>query len=168
MGKRLPKTELLKEIDVEKSKLDALLERLDASDMTKNGVTPGGWSVKDILAHLVGWQDMLFGWFEAGERGETPDVPGRGLSWRETPKLNELIYRDHADRPLADVIEDFEQGHKKMLGLIDTVSESDFVETGRYAWAGTSWCLSDYVRANTASHYRWASGHIRRWAKTRA
>ena len=167
MGKRLSKADLLKEIEVEKEKLDALLEGLDAASMTKKGVTPGGWSVKDILGHLIGWQMMMLGWYEAGERGEAPEVPGRGVTWRETPKLNELIYRDHVDRPLGEILGDFVQWHKKMLELIDATPEIDFIRVGRYSWAGPSWCLSDYVRANTASHYKWASNHIKRWLRAR-
>jgi hypothetical protein len=52
-----------------------------------------------------------------------------------------------------------------MLKLIDEVPDADFVAVGRFAWAGPTWSLSDYVRANTASHYRWAGNHIRKWRR---
>jgi hypothetical protein len=32
--------------------------------MTRAGVTPGGWSVKDIIAHVVDWQDRTLCWYE--------------------------------------------------------------------------------------------------------
>jgi hypothetical protein len=163
MGKRLSKEALLAEIEIERSKLDRLLSDLTLEQMTEPGVTPGGWSMKDILAHLIGWQRMNLSWYMAGERGEEPEVPGYGLTWRETPKLNSIIYGEHRGRPLKEVLDEFKSSHEKMLDLIGTVTDSDLVAIGRYRWAGPSWTLSDYIRANTASHYRWASNHIKKW-----
>ena len=83
MGKRLPKAELLQEIGVERSRLDALLEQLTPRQMTQGGATLAGWSVKDILGHLIGWQQMNLDWYAAGLRGETPEMPAPGLTWRD-------------------------------------------------------------------------------------
>lgn len=165
MGKRLPKGALLDEIAIERRKLEDLIRQLTLEAMTEPGVTPGGWSVKDILGHLIGWQRMNLSWYKDGERGEDPDVPGYGLTWNETPKLNSIIYHEHRDRDINDVLTEFESSHKKMLDLIDTVSDADLVRLGRYRWTGPSWTLSDYIRANTTSHYRWASKHIKRWMR---
>jgi len=57
MGKRLRKAALLEEITVERAALDAAIASLSSREMTRAGVTPGGRSVKDILAHVVDWQD---------------------------------------------------------------------------------------------------------------
>jgi hypothetical protein len=72
MGKRLPETELLSEVARERRALDDLLAGLSPHQMTTEGVTRGGWSVKDILAHLVEWQRMNLDWYAAGLRGEKP------------------------------------------------------------------------------------------------
>ena len=53
MGRRLRKADLLEEIDRERRALDEALAGLSPRQMTKAGVTRGGWSVKDVLA-LVG------------------------------------------------------------------------------------------------------------------
>ena len=52
MGKRLARRELLQEIKVEREALNTLLKQIKPRQMTLPGVTPGGWSVKDILAHV--------------------------------------------------------------------------------------------------------------------
>jgi hypothetical protein len=49
MGKRLAKRELFQEIKVEREALNTLLKQIKPRQMTLPGVTPGGWSVKDIL-----------------------------------------------------------------------------------------------------------------------
>jgi hypothetical protein len=163
MGKRLTKSELLAEIRVEREALDGLLRGLTGRQMTQRGVTTAGWSVKDILGHLVGWQQMNLGWYEAGERGERPAVPAPGLSWKDVRKLNDMIYRRHRSRSLHAVRKDYDTFHRRMLELIDRVTEGALVQVGRYSWAGPTWSLSDYIRANTASHYRWAQKHLRKW-----
>ena len=165
MGKRLPKAELLREIGVERDRLDALLERLTPRQMTQGGATLAGWSVKDVLGHLVGWQRMNLDWYAAGLRGETLEMPAPGLTWRDIRTLNDRIYRQHHRRSLEAVLADYRAYHRKMLDLIEAVPDRDFVAVGRFAWTGPTWTVSDYVRANTASHYRWASRHIRRWLK---
>jgi hypothetical protein len=165
MGKRLTKPDLLAEITAERTALDGLLGRLTPRQMTRSGVTAGRWSVKDILGHLIGWQQMNLSWYEAGQRGETPAVPAPGLTWKDVRQLNDRIYRRHRRRPLQDILQDYEAFHQRMLRLIDAVPDDDFVRVGRFAWAGPTWTLSDYVRANTASHYRWDRNHIRRWLR---
>jgi hypothetical protein len=161
MGKRLPKSELLEEIRLERQALDKLLRELKPRQMTRGEVTAAGWSVKDILGHLVSWQQMNLDWYEAGERGHNPAVPAPGLTWKDLRKLNAMIYRKHHRRSLRAVLNDYETFHRRMLELIQKVPDSDLVRVGRFSWAGPTWSLSEYIRANTASHYRWACKHIR-------
>jgi hypothetical protein len=167
MGKHLPKAELLEQIGVERSKLDALLKQVTPRQMTQVGATAAGWSVKDILAHLIAWQQMNLDWYATGLRGETPDIP---KTWSNIRKVNDQIYRKHHRRSLKAVLADYNAFHQKMLELIEEVPERDFATVGRLTWTGLTWTLSDCIRWNTASHYRWASKHIKKWlrAQTKA
>jgi hypothetical protein len=165
MGRRLPKVELLKEIHLERIALDDTLALVTPRLMTKAGVTRGGWSVKDILAHLVEWQQMNFNWYEAGLRGEKAAMPAPGYTLREIPRLNQAIYRKHHRRPLGAVLNDYRSYHERTIALIESLPDSDLVTLGRFSWTGPSWTLSDYLRASTAAHYLWARTRIRRWWK---
>jgi hypothetical protein len=161
MHRRLSKAELLQEIGVERSRLDALLEQLTPRQMTQAGATLAGWSVKDILAHLIAWQQMNLDWYATGLRGETPEIPRPG----DIRKLNDRIYRKHRRRSLKAVLADYHAFHQKMLELIEEVPDRDFAALGRIAWTGPTWTLSDCINWNTASHYRWACKHIRKWLR---
>jgi len=168
MGKRLRKPELLKAIDLERSALDDTLALLSRRQMTQSGVTCGGWSVKDILAHLAEWQQMNLNWYAAGLRGESPELPAPRLTWREIPRLNQMIYRKHHRRSLQAVLHDYRSNHDRIVALIKTLSDSELITLGRFSWTGPSWTLSDYFRANTAAHYLWAHKRIRHWLRAQA
>jgi len=168
MGRRLPKRDLLKEIQTERSALDGTLSHLTRRQMTQAGVTRGGWSVKDILAHLVEWQQMNFDWYEAGLRGEKPAMPAPGFTLRELPRLNQMIYRKHHRRPLGDVLDDYKINHDRTVELIQSLSDEDLITLGRFSWIGPSWTLSDYLRASSAAHYLWARKRIARWRRAQA
>ena len=163
MGKRLRKQELLSEIRVERTALDDALTPLTPRHMTMAGVTRGGWSVKDVLGHLVEWQRMNLNWYAAGLRGQKPAMPAPGYTLRELPRLNEMIYRKHHRRSLQAVLRDYRTYHERVVALIEALPDADLVTLGRFSWTGPSWTLSDYLRASTAAHYLWARTRIRRW-----
>ena len=163
MGKRLRKTALLSEVRRGRTALDATLALLTPRQMTTSGVTRGGWSVKDILAHLVEWQQMNLDWYAAGLQGEKPAMPAPGYTLRELPRLNEMIFRKHHGRSLQAVLSDYRTYHERVVALIETVAEADLVTLQRFSWTGPSWTLSDYLRASTAAHDLWARTRIRRW-----
>jgi hypothetical protein len=167
VGKRLPKRELFQEIRTEREALNALLQRIKPQQMIQRGVTPGGWSVKDILAHILGWQDHLLKWHETELRGETPAVPAPGMTWRDLKRFNGMIYQEHRRRALQAVLRDFETFHGRMIQLVEVTPEADLLTVGRFQWMGPTWTLSDYCRAETASHYRWARKWIRPWLRAR-
>src|ERR1035437_5839583 len=117
--------ELLQEIKVEREALNALLKQIKPRQMTVPGVTPGGWSVKDILAHVAGWQGKVLEWHEAEQRGETPAVPAPGLTWRDLKCFNERIYQEHRRRSPEAVLLDYEVFHNRMIALIENTRSEE-------------------------------------------
>lgn len=162
-GRRLRKKELLSEIQRERNALDDALALLSPRQMTVAGATRGGWSVKDILGHLIEWQRMNLDWYAAGLRGEKSAMPAPGYTLRELPRLNAMIYRKHHRRSLQAVLRDYRTYHERVVELIEALPDADLVTLNRYSWTGPSWTLSDYLRASTAAHYLWARKHVRRW-----
>src|SRR5512134_1870441 len=114
MGRRLRKQDLLAEIRVERAALDQTLALLTPRQMTMPGVTRGGWAVKDVLAHLVEWQQMNLNWYAAGLKGEKPAIPAPGFTLRELPRLNAMIYRKHHRRSLQAVLRDYRSYHERV------------------------------------------------------
>jgi hypothetical protein len=122
--------------------------------------------VKDVLAHLSEWEQMVLGWYKAGRRGQVPHTPAEGFSWGQLPALNQQIYEKHRDRPLDDVLKQFRASYRQMLKAVQGLSEEDLFTPGRYAWAKKN-TLGAYITSCTSSHYRWARTEMRKGLKAR-
>ncbi len=165
-GAFLNKESLLERIHTERRRLQQNLDTLAPEQLGKAGVI-GHWTVKDILAHLVDWEQRLIGWYQAGLRGEQPEVPAPGLTWAELDRLNERIYQEYRHRPLDDILQAFATSYRQVLQMADGIPEDDLFVPGRYDWLGEE-NLSGFILANTANHYRWAKQAIRNWLKSTA
>ena len=118
------------------------------------------YSVKDILAHLVDWEQRFINWYHAGIDGKTPETPARGYTWRELPRLNQSGYENHKDDPLEDVLQQSQTSYREIFNLIQGMSEEEIFEINYYTWTGRS-PLLHWIAGNTSSHYVWARRNIR-------
>ena len=165
MPRPTSKDDLLTAIEKERGALETLLETLPDEQMTDPGVV-GDWSVKDVLAHLVEWEQMVLGWHRAGLRGETPEIPAPGFKWNQTPQLNQHIYEKHRNRPLDKVLEQFGTSHQEILGVIQALSNEELFTAGQFAWTKKN-TLGTYMVSATSSHYLWARKEIRKGLKAK-
>jgi len=153
------KRELLESIRTTRKLLEKKFSKLTAKQM----VWPGSmddWSVKDILAHLVDWEQRFIEWYKAGKKGDIPETPAPGYTWRELPKLNQKGYLHHKDETLEKVQEQFEKSYQEITKLVEGMTEQEIFEAKYYEWTGES-PLLPWIAANTSSHYNWARRNIR-------
>lgn len=118
------KATLLAKLDNEWSRLEELLAQLTPSEMEQPGVDHE-WSVKDILAHLTAWDQRGMGWIAAAAGGETPLIPEAGKTWDDADALNAATYQANLDRPVYEVLADFQQAHRCLVAQIEALSEDD-------------------------------------------
>jgi hypothetical protein len=160
MSRPQTKTDLLVETETEYAALEQFLAGLSPTQMTAPGAL-GDWSVKDVLMHLVEWQSMFFTWYEAGLRGESPQMPAPGYKWNQLPALNHAIYLRFEGVPLEEALGQFRASHRQTLALVQALSPEDLTQPGRYAWAGKH-ALCGFFSSNCGSHYRWARAAMRK------
>ncbi|MBI5961545.1 MAG: ClbS/DfsB family four-helix bundle protein [Chloroflexi bacterium] len=160
------KKDLMAEFQAERQKLAQLLAGLSEDQMVQPGVCEG-WSVKDILAHVTVWEQMVLGWYRAGRRGENPKTPADDLKWSETPILNQRIYEQYRDTPLAEIRAQYETTHQAMIETVQTMSEEELFTPKFYAWTNTT-LLFRYVWSSTGAHFNWARTEIRKWIKAQS
>src|SRR6202521_5973988 len=103
MGTSLSKTQLLTELRTEQAAWEALLAEIGQAHMTQPEVA-GGWSIKDIVAHLTGWSRRSGLRFQALLRHEPDFAPPWPPDLREDDEINAWMYEANRNRPLADVL----------------------------------------------------------------
>ncbi len=155
--------ELYQAIDHERARLNQALAPLTETEMVQPGACED-WSVKDILAHLVDWEQRGLRWYRAGLQGEVPQLPDENYNWRQTPELNHAIYLKYQDLSLDEVLELVEASFKETMTAVNGMTEEELFTPEVYEWTGTH-TLATFVNANTAAHYRWASALIRKFTR---
>ncbi len=163
MVKQTSKDQLLKDIHTERRRLEKNLSVMRAEDMIQPGVT-GIWSVKDILAHLVTWEQLFLDWYHTGVQDRTPDTTPVGMCQKSMDALNQQIYEKNRWRSLDDILVEFHASHQQIVTVIEAIPEEDMFVHGRFHWTGTL-TLADYIAGNTCNHYAWAKSQIRKWTK---
>lgn len=125
----MKKSELTERMRATRAEFERLLAELEPDQMTRSGVA-GGWSVKDMLAHIAWYQREeaeLFGetGVEASLLWEVPQEP-----------RNEMLFEQNRDRPLDAVLTEFRQAFEKLLAVVERLSDEDLNTPGRFP--GTS------------------------------
>ena len=146
------------------SSLFELVEGIDLGDRMIPGVN-GQWSVKDILSHLHVWHTMMYGWYALGSKGEKPDIPAKGYTWKTTPDLNQKIFEEHKGDSYETVVENLQASHKKIMRLISSHTDDELFTKKKYAWTGST-SLGAYLISATSSHYQWAIDLIKKWQRS--
>ncbi len=130
MGTSLSKTQLLAELRNEQAAWEALLDEIGEAHMTQPDVA-GGWSIKDIVAHLTGWCRRSVRRFQALLNHKPDFSPPWPLELREDDEINAWIYEANRDRPLADVLSDSREVFQQLVETLDAISRDELQDLGR-------------------------------------
>jgi len=84
MPKLTTKNQIIETAQTERGLLEQLLANLTPEQMTQPNIV-GNWSTKDILGHLVEWEQMVVKWYQAGIKGKVPAVPSEEYNWGQLP-----------------------------------------------------------------------------------
>ncbi len=159
------KAELLAFGEAEYKRLQAELEQW--SDEQLHSLTVhDDRTAKDVLAHLVDWQQLMFGWLDEADAGRSPAIPAEGYSFKQLPELNQRLFERSRHKPLATVREQLAQSHARALALIAAYDADALEDNRRLPWKGTA-NLASYFASITSSHYVWAIDLLRK-ARRRA
>jgi len=148
-------------MDAECARLTVLVSRVPNALWASSRVNSAGWSLKDVLAHVADWAERCDRWCGLGETSAGITPPARGFKWNQTRELNHAIYMKRRRHAIDRVLRGFEAGHAALRAHAATMSESDLLGIGRFAWCGKTWSVAKHIRANTSCHYRWAGKHFK-------
>ena len=154
------KAELQIQAQTNFQKLLEIVDRLPEDKLEEGGVCEK-WSVKDILAHLQAWHEMLLEWYEGGVQGGKPSFLPAGYTWKDTPKVNEDIYQQYKEEQFAEIFQKLKRSHERVGEIINRHSDEELFTKKHYAFTGST-SLGAYLISATSSHYDWAIGLLKK------
>ena len=146
------KQDLLRQADEELIALQATVAGLSDAALTQ--VWLGAWSVRDILAHMAGWQRELIPVLERLARGEKPIA--NGVSYDDVDGWNAQFVAERAGLSPAAVLKELEASHRDFVAAARSVADERFAP-GKTA--------TKIVDLNGPHHYREHANQIRDWRR---
>jgi hypothetical protein len=109
------------------------------------------WSVKDILAHIVSWEEYTLLDFQRVARGHMPALAS--FNQRDVDSFNALVMSLRRDFPLGQVMDELEANRKATIGALLALPDERLAQ-GQFAriWASI-----------TAGHDHEHAEDIRKW-----
>ncbi len=163
------KSALLAQIDHERAFWEQLVAEVGEEHMLVPGAT-GRWTFKDVVAHLNGWRINTLARLDAALHGRAPGAPPWPAHLREEEDVDEInawIYQAYRDRPLRDVLDEYQRSFFAMRDAANALSERDLTEPGRYDWMkGES--LASTITASFGHLHEEHESALRDWLNQRA
>lgn len=119
--------ELVVRIREERAALEAVIRPLSESELVRPRVE--GWSIKDHLAHIAVWERVLVGKHLEGRTfadaaGMDPATVAATIEMTAETSLNEWFYTRDRNRPLAEVLTEFEAAHREVLRAVGQLRDA--------------------------------------------
>lgn len=122
--------------------------------------------IKDIVAHLMAWQQRSIARMEAALRNTEPEYPGWPAeldpeSDEDLDRVNAWIYQRYQGQTWVSVHRTWREGFLHFIELAEAIPERDLSEVGRYRW------LEEYplsaVLIGSLEHHK---EHAENWPST--
>jgi len=123
----MKKSELLSWLQEEYQQWEAFLEQIGPERMDQPGVN-GDWSMKDIVAHLTGWQPRLITRIQAAQRGEPEPPPPWPAHLQTEDEVNAWIYESNRGRSVREVLDESHQVFQQLLAVIEGLPDDILIE----------------------------------------
>ena len=156
MSEILDKLTFIKKVQKAHEEWQSLLAEVDKSRMTEPGL-PGGWSVKDVIAHITWYEREMIGMLKAMA------LEGSDLWQFPQDERNVPIYEENKDRPLEEILSEAEQVYDQLFEAISSLSDDELVDPSHFRYMPDEWIPWDVMAGNTYKHYYQHIPDIREW-----
>ncbi|HEX5692230.1 MAG TPA: ClbS/DfsB family four-helix bundle protein [Roseiflexaceae bacterium] len=146
------KAELLERTQQEYDKLDRALAGLSEAQISAS--PDGDWSIKDLLAHIAAWQQILLR-FHVGKQPFAEAAPGIGVDYAssDVDTINDALYTRDRDRSLADVLDTFRRSHQQMIATIEGMTDQELYAAYTPPGRDQGGQLIDWIVGDAYEHY---------------
>jgi hypothetical protein len=121
------KSELIERLHAKQQRFQALLDEVGLARMDQPGVN-GEWSMKDLLAHLTGWDVWAVARLQAAQRGEPAPAPPWPAQLQGDDEINAWIYAAYRDRSTGEVLAETQQVFEQLLAVVEALPDDIRIE----------------------------------------
>lgn len=112
-------------------------------------------NLRDVLAHLWEWHQLLIKWFSENINGNNIPFLPEPYNWKTYGDMNIEFWKKHQKTGLEDIKKQLGKSHEDIVDIIKSLSDDDLFTKGKYKWVGGT-VLGSYFISTTSSHYDWA------------
>jgi hypothetical protein len=161
------KTELLERMRAGREEWDALIARIPESVRTEPALA-GGWSVKDLIAHVAAYENWTAAQIRAANEGRAPtnrelygvdEMPDDPEAW-DLDRQNAAIYARYKEMPLTEVMTFSRQAFADLVAAVGGIAEEDITRTGAQTWTGDR-TLLEIIPGQCYAHYAQHADEVR-------
>ena len=163
MARPMNKEQLISFAQNEYTKLMDLISKLNEKQRDSEYIFDNR-TTKDIVAHLYAWQLLELNWYKEGMKGNKPDIPAKGYTFKDSPALNEKLYQEYKNIKWKELFDKFKISHNSLLKIIESHTNDELYTKKKYIWTGST-DMAVYFRSALSSHYVWAQGLIKKHFK---
>ncbi len=120
----MDKQKAIKQVEDNAGEFNAAIDGLDEAQMTK--VFYGDWSVKEILAHIAGWQTEMTAGIERMSRGERPTP--EGVDYTDADAWNAKFAGASKSQSASDIAEQARAVYTKYIAAANSIGDDRYGE----------------------------------------
>lgn len=147
----MDRSQLLKRLEKAWEAFKESYAGLSDSELMEPGVL-GGWSVRDIIAHVTWWEEEALTHLPLILDGGKP--PRYSVTYGGIDVFNAQMTERKSDLPLSEVLRQRDDTHRRLIDFIQSAPEDQFIRETR---------LRHRLRLDTYSHYPEHAEAIRKW-----
>ena len=129
---------------------------LSDSELMEPGVT-GGWSVRDIIAHVTWWEEEALTHLPLILDGRKP--PRYSVTYGGIDAFNAQMTERKRRLSLSEVLRQQDDTHRRLIDFIQSAPEDQLIRETRFRHR---------LRLDTYSHYPEHAEAIRKWREQRS
>lgn len=159
------RSELLLAIEINFDRLIKVLEKVPAErvdEPTMEGHAKGTvMSVSNLVAYLVGWNELVLKWLDYDAAGKVIEFPEEGFKWNQLGRLAQKFYADHQHLGYRDLLGRLKSSKNDIVAKIKSRDDTELYGKPWY----TKWTMGRMIQFNTASPYRNSHNRLRKSLK---
>jgi Protein of unknown function (DUF1706) len=159
MGSQVTRTDLLAALIAGRANWDALLDEVGERRMEESGVI-GSWSVKQVIAHITGWDRWAAELARAFARGE-PLTPHENEE-HDFHARNASAVAEFGNGSPGEVRAASDEVFGNLLGSVELLNNDQLAQKGLAFWSELD-DVGDIVAECSYKHYQEHGKQIRAW-----